>query len=555
MARLNDSNSNMHYYIGVLKTINGQGHEAVQNFINAVEKSDDNYFHHFFWKGLALAVSGCYDLARSEFEVAKSIDKTNFKASLHIGTCYLILDDLNQAYEAFTTVVGDPHNEMEVNYCIGKFFMTRGFMNHAIQSFRFALKHFPTEKALQELVKCYISEKNLASALDGYEQLQALETRNKKLYQFDVTVLEAVKKCSEARPAEALSLLSKLEGPRKEGFIFKRLDLLLYTAITHFYHTEYQQAFKIFTLIELDFYAGDKGLPPEFEEDCFNMLFCPASEREGSQFISTKSITYPELIYNMAICQLMIGNIDKGFLKLCSLKVIHHIKGRIIKLLEKIRPFVSQEVLDREAAASSLDNYSSTNRAGKQLGATGEINSEQEEFCAFPAENRLCCIYPAAQVTLPDESKIEMLLSFCLPSIEVSEIQITVSYEELLKINLRSIENRPEAPWIKKIDEKVMFTNHVVDEEVEEYDSPSEVLRRLEKKNLPVNTMVRIHVQNAYEHNLEAMNKPHESPRENSNIDEEEFDEEDDGKPDLAKLKRELMLDDRTNQVLNNLKK
>ena len=132
MVKVNDSSSNMHYYIGLLKTISGQSHQAVQYFINAVEKSDDNYFNHYFWKGIALATSGCYDLALSEFEVAKNIDKSNFKASLYIGTCFLILGDLDNAYEAFKTVVGDSSNEMEVNYCIGKFFMAKGFMSHAI---------------------------------------------------------------------------------------------------------------------------------------------------------------------------------------------------------------------------------------------------------------------------------------------------------------------------------------------------------------------------------------------------------------------------------------
>lgn len=158
-AALNDSNSNLHFYIGVLRTISGSPNEAVQNFVNAIEKSDDNYYIHYFWKGVALAASGCYDLALSELEIAKNIDKSNVEVSLHIGVCFLIVGDLDNAYEAFKAVVGCQKNEMEVNFCIGKFFMSRGFMAHAIQSFQFALKNFQTEKVLQELLKCFIHEK------------------------------------------------------------------------------------------------------------------------------------------------------------------------------------------------------------------------------------------------------------------------------------------------------------------------------------------------------------------------------------------------------------
>ena len=159
MSSVNDSNSNMHFQIGVLKTLNGLASEAVQSFANAIEKSDDNYFSHYYWKGLALAMNGCFELALNEFEIAKSLSKSNFRVSLHIGTCFLLLGDLDNAYEAFKGVVGDPENEMEVNLCIGKFFMMRGFIEHAIQSFTYANKHKSSEKVLQELLKCNICDK------------------------------------------------------------------------------------------------------------------------------------------------------------------------------------------------------------------------------------------------------------------------------------------------------------------------------------------------------------------------------------------------------------
>ena len=73
---------------------------------------------------------------------------------------------------------------------------------------------------------------------------------------------------------------------------------------------------------------------------------------------------------------------------------------------------------------------------------------DNQELCPFPVENRLCSIYPSSCLLLSEEETIDLKLSFCLPSIKLSEIKIEVGYEELLKINLRSIEFKPEAPWI-----------------------------------------------------------------------------------------------------------
>lgn len=562
MSSINGSSSNMHFYIGLLKTLVGNNAEAVESFVNAIEKSDDNYYNHYYWKGVALAASGNYEQALGEFETARNIDKSSFKANLHIGICFLILGDLDNAYEAFKTVVGDSQNEMEVNYSIGKFFMMRGFMNHAVQSFQFALKNFAKEKVLQELVKCYISEKNLVSAVETYVSLEKLSNKNKKAYAFDITVLDQLKKCSEGTPSEAIKVLNQLEESHKEGFIFKRFDLLVYIALAQFLSQDYQNALKTFMLIEMEFYnKEDPCLPPTLEEDAFMVLFVSPSEREGQPFVSTKSITLPEIIYNMSICLLMLKHYDKAYLKLSNLKRIVHIRGKVQKLLNKLKPLVSPETVEKEkevvtrVKTSAFDNIE-----------TSEVD-EEEELIIFPMENRLCWIYPTSLVELGSpEVKIEIRLSFCLPTIDISDIRINVDFEEFTKINLRSIEFKPEAPWIKKSKEAIIFTNCIREDEVAEYESPEELLKKM-KGSIPINSTVRVYVEQAYKHNLEAemkkKQKEHESSEQIMNEGEPNSEEiprdsseahEADVKVDLKKLKEQLKLDDRTNNILNKLK-
>lgn len=576
VTSLNDSNSNLHFYIGVLRTISGSAKEAIQNFVNAIEKSDDNYYAHYFWKGVALAAAGCYDLALGELEIAKNIDKSSLEVSLHIGVCYLIVGDLDNAYEAFKAVVGNPKYEMEVNFCIGKFFMSRGFMSHAIQSFQFALKNSAAEKVLQELLKCYIHEKNLVNAMDVLKNLENLESKLKAQYAFDMSALESLKLCCEEKVEEALTLLSSIDQSKKEGYIFKRKDLACYISFMQFLSGDYQKALKNMTVMEMDNYGkSDNALLPTDEEDAFNILFVEAVDREGQFYVSTKSLTHPELVYNMALCHLMLKNVDKAYLKLALLACLPQISLKVFRLMAKLRRHVSADTLSKAKTICGKFQPNNSLISGEEeemanqflLDSSGKL-SDDPELCPFPVENRLCSIYPGRALQLNLEEDLELLelrFSFCLPIIKLSDIKVETGHEELLKISLRSIEFKPEAPWIKKLDEQIVFTNHVVDDEVVEFSSPSAVLERLKLKNtIPVNTQVKLNVEHAYQSNIDAQRAAflrskddvdRGSSFDEHDIEEDEGEEEQPEKPDLAKLKRELMLDERTNQLLSKLKK
>ena len=588
MVSVNDSSSNMHFYIGVLKTVCGMPNGAVESFSSAIEKSDDNYFLHYYWKGVALSMAGCYELALNEFEIAKNIDKSNFKASLCIGTCFLILGDLDNAYEAFKAVVGDPENEMEVNFCIGRFFMMRGFISHAIQSFQFAAKNQCEEKVLQELVKCYVCDKNLVSALDTYSKLAEMDSAGRRGYLFDAAVLEALKSSSEGGLEEAAESLEKLQAGRKEGFIFRRADLMVYIAAIAYLRQDYPKALKTLTLVEVEWYKQEEaGVLPQSEEESFSAMFISNGEREGQTFVSTKSVTRPELVYNIAMCLLHGRQFDKAYSKLSTLLEVPQIRGRVLKCLEFLKKWVSSETIAKcHGGNGNTEEKKNTSGTGSSMAlkkskekilqkAFGEEEHIEEfeedpnfnELSVFPIENRLCCIYPGFKVVFDEKTSVDVKLSFCLPFIEISDIKISVGYEELLKINLRSVEYKPEAPWIKKVDEKIIFTNHVVDEEVVEYDSPEELIKKMGTKSMkPVNTLIRMNVAHAYNHNIEQQKinqlkeDKHESSdsRRNHNSHDDAFEEDDgmeeeEGKPNLQKLKMELMLDDRTNELLKKM--
>lgn len=59
-----------------------------------------------------------------------------------------------------------------------------------------------------------------------------------------------------------------------------------------------------------------------------------------------------------------------------------------------------------------------------------------------------------------------MRLSFCLPYIEYPRMQPVFDDEIIKSLNVKVVENKPEAPWIKWKPEGVVFTgNMLIDEE------------------------------------------------------------------------------------------
>lgn len=69
---------------------------------------------------------------------------------------------------------------------------------------------------------------------------------------------------------------------------------------------------------------------------------------------------------------------------------------------------------------------------------------------------------------------------------------IKVGFELLKDIKISNVENRPEAPWVKKNEFGLVFTNNVTLNEVEEMDSSEIFLKRLvDNKENTLNTKMR----------------------------------------------------------------
>lgn len=81
---------------------------------------------------------------------------------------------------------------------------------------------------------------------------------------------------------------------------------------------------------------------------------------------------------------------------------------------------------------------------------TDDILSKPYNVEIFSSVNRLCGIYEDNTITLKTGVKLVFKLSFCLPLVLPPDPDIRVGFELLKDIKISNVENRPEAPWVKK---------------------------------------------------------------------------------------------------------
>ena len=99
--------------------------------------------------------------------------------------------------------------------------------------------------------------------------------------------------------------------------------------------------------------------------------------------------------------------------------------------------------------------------------------AENFEIFPFPYENRLCSIFPEISIPLTKD-RIVTRLFFCLPEVKKPDITPRIDEKTMESVDVSWVETRPEAPWIKRNEQGVIFTDEVVMYDVEISESQSE---------------------------------------------------------------------------------
>ena len=77
-----------------------------------------------------------------------------------------------------------------------------------------------------------------------------------------------------------------------------------------------------------------------------------------------------------------------------------------------------------------------------------------------------------------------MRLSFCLPYIEYPNMRPTFDDSVIKSLNVSVVENRPEAPWIKRNSEGMIFTENILANEERPISSFQELVATTDVKSI-----------------------------------------------------------------------
>lgn len=545
----NDSNANLSFYLGYLKLLEGLDEEAIEHFNFAMEKSDDNYTHHFLWKGIAYAMGGAYDQALNEFRISCSIDPTYYPAALYTGRCYLHSRNIEAAFNCFQEFMNGADQECEIKYWVANFFFVINFNSHSDQFYQEAFSINESEQLLSQMYKNHIVEKDLIKALDKLQELKSSHPDPR--YYTDYKVLEALKRTSVGEYKESLGdLLELLEGMESEGLIFKSGDILFYTGFCYFYVEEYSKAYAFFRKAREVKYSS-KSAADYHESETVEQMFVQDEsvmdeDEENQDPIYGQSFTMAEVLYNMAISISKTGDLTQAALLFEQAAAEHpKLEGpckQLARALSGNDDAISS--LLSKIEVSEVDKSSRGLMSDSKDQADEEDQEEEKLFLVFPYKRRLCGIYPTIDLPLLSEttqqlSSIPLKLSFCLPYVKPPSLKIKVGYEILRNIKITTVENRPEAPWIKRSNEGIMFTSELTSTEITEVKNLDQLFKHMAANNSQsvMNTNVRIKAENLFR----------------KKASEKDISDKNDGDGKYQLLVDSLKLDDTVTQRLNNI--
>lgn len=527
----NDSCPNLIFQIGYLKLSIVLPSGALENFAAAIDKYDDHSAEHFIWKGIAHCMCNQYNEGLQSFRFAVSLNTANYQAALYKGRCYLFLNEYQRAMYAFEEFIeGNPDQEFEIKFHIANFFFSMNELAQSRKLYEEALEVKRTEGILRELVKNYILEKNLFAALEKLEVLH--EEFRSDAYFFDMSLLNSLKASSSEDYEEAQKVLKSLLLKTRNGFIFKEPDLLFYQAVISTYQGRFREAISLFERARTVKYGGmptDK-LAEAMEEEARSLesIFQQQTEEEDLNPLG-QTFTNLELDFNLALCHMLDGRWDRAIEKLCVVNSYPNIKPAIDALLFAI--------------SSSERDFTQE----KQLAAE-----------VFPSNNRLCGIYKPLTVDLPSGVALVFRLSFCLPTVTLPDTGISVGIEILDTLTINVVENRPEAPWVRRVKESIIFTTNIISTEASEVSDVQDLLQIMQKTNNDkINTKIKLNAEKLFETRIwEENNKKKEEVKQSHqarSIIKEVSSDEDSKPPVLKNLRDELKLDKKTEDKLAKL--
>ncbi|CAD8188211.1 unnamed protein product [Paramecium pentaurelia] len=419
--------SNLLFYKGILHFAFGNIEKSALDIEQAIEKSEDNHAQHYYVRGLLHCQRQLFKQAINDFSICLSLDQNHSQSYLNRCKLLIMMGDVSTAYLDLQKYV-ELREQYSINYyTVGILYFLIGAYDEAIQAFN----NCKTLEGNYEKVKVFIYGKELNSALKELTMI-AEEMHNQEAL-IDQQVLTILKETSLQISTnileEGINKIIQIQKMQQEGLIFRSSDIYFYKGLFYTYLGQYSKAKQC---LRFSYDLKEKEIKKSKNAQLINQ-----NNLEDFDFIN-KTYNIYEHLYNSAILDVMLGNIDEA---LETLTLLHeHLTQIEFRVqLQILMELLRDDLLDKPPE----DKF-----------------SQIQEFQLFPQHNRLCSIYPAIQISLKKYSLL-IRMSFCLPIVEFPSQPILFDEQLLQKISPKVVENKPEAPWIKRSNEGVIFTDNI----------------------------------------------------------------------------------------------
>ncbi|CAK65289.1 unnamed protein product (macronuclear) [Paramecium tetraurelia] len=412
---------NVLFYKGILNFALGNLDQAEQDLEQAIENFNENQALHFYVRGLLRNCLKQYEMAILDFKSCLHMEPENLQSYLNKCRAEIHIGDLENAYLDLMKYVENCKEE-NLNYqVIGMLFFYIGSFEEAI----FSLNMDSSIVGQYLKIKVLIFNKELSLA---QSELQLISEKNQKaMADFQlVRILNLM--CSGeiyTNLQDNISVLSGIQMNGQEGEIFKQSHIWFYYCVLLTYKGEYQLAQEFL------------NLSYELERK---------SENFNSNDFGNQIYTFKEYLFNSALLNLMMNKMT------VAIELLNTLYDQLNYMEEKVelQIFIKQ----------IKDDLQDTDKNKKLI--------TYDEFYLFQQKNRLSSLFPVLQLPLK-KYNVTTKLSFCLPRIEFPSLEFVFDEKVLQKISVSFlcqdqpyvVENYPEAPWIKRIKQAIVFTDNL----------------------------------------------------------------------------------------------
>ncbi|OMJ68126.1 hypothetical protein SteCoe_34512 [Stentor coeruleus] len=446
VIKLRDSESDLYFYRGIVTYYNNKPIDAVYDFEQAIDKAEDNVANHFLARGLCSAKLKMFKEAIQDFSIAIQLDEKCSDAYFFRGRCAFILEDAELALKDFQQALLIKPNDPSAHIKASNLLLLTGAVDEAVKALENAYTINPSTEIILSKVKCYLLQENIPLALTEINKLNQVTKSPKNNFDIEVlTLVQALSSQDSNTYQKILSELTNVLSYKTEGNICKVLHIHWIRGFIFMMNKDFENAKNEFSPVII-------------------------KRKKKDQSMERNNI---EIIYNLAICNLVIGNLEEAFENLndivCFLDETD--RGKVLLIMGVIQYALE---MNREAKTILTEAFKyDPEIVGKYL----EENSDVEVLPLSSGE-KFAEGFDCIKIAIGDSHPFYVRPCIMIPKSGLPSFDFGIEEEIFKFFTLNTVKCKPETPWLNRVKGSIQFTDEI---QLIEAESPSEEKEEEEK--------------------------------------------------------------------------